>query len=71
MAPKLEPRRHGLVAIIGARETDDEWNNALSGAARGVGGGFAPRAGGGAGRVRVPGTGGAGHADPPGGRRPA
>ncbi len=33
MAPKLEPRRHELVAIIGASETDDEWNDDLAEAA--------------------------------------
>ena len=37
MAPKLEPRRHELVAIIGASETDDEWNDDLAEAAKKVG----------------------------------
>ena len=37
MAPKLEPRRHELVAIIGAEESDGAWNPAVAEAAKAVG----------------------------------
>lgn len=37
MAPKLEPRRHELVAIIGADETDSAWDLVLAEAAKAVG----------------------------------